>query len=387
LIEVINTYIRCMSREGIPQIWCTVWCPHVMANSKGTDLYAAHYAIDTPGAAYPFVGYRWRRNRRNVHSTPGIPALVGSDQQSIKRSTDMLIDRQDMEVNPPWIAPLRMGQKFKANPGSQIPVKRGPEEVGRMAPPPGSPQLAFELIHAIEIRLARRFGLYHPEVPPAHTQVKLQACADRFLQAAGAVFRKMLALIQSQATDEELERIAGADPGVPRSFEEIEGQYDVSLHFDVKDLDFDYSQKKLKSVVEISKVMDRRGDIDSSAMVRMALAAVDPSLKQALLPNRGAAGKAVKDLVKADIAQMFLGNPFDPVEEDPTAEAQLEYSEAIIAANPEYQAALGVVPGAQPKPRFAELFADWRKNREQSVKQRDNVATGRLGVNPKEIGQ
>jgi hypothetical protein len=322
-----------------------------------------------------------------VHSTPGIPALVGSDQQSIKRSTDMLIDRQDMEVNPPWVSPLRMGQKFKANPGSQIPVKRGPDELGRMPPPPGSPQLAFELIRAIEIRLARRFGLYHPEVPPAHTQAKLQATADRFLQAVAGVFRKMLELIQNQATDDELRRIAGADPGMPRSFEEIEGQYDVSLHFDVKDLDFDYSQKKLQSVVEISKVMDRRGDIDSSAMVRMALSAIDPSLKQALLPNRGAAGKAVKDLVKADLAQMFLGTAFDPVEEDPTAEAQLEYANEIIASNPNYQAGLGMAPGAQPNQRFAELFADWKKNREQSVKQRDNVATGRLGVDPKQLGQ
>jgi hypothetical protein len=386
LVEVITTYMRCMSREGIPQIWCTVWCPHVLTDDQGADLYAAHYAMDTPGASYPFVGYRWRRNRRNVYSTPGIPALVGSDQASIKRSTDMLVDRQDVEVNPPWVTSIRRGQIFKANPGNQIPVHRGPDELSRMPPPTGSPQLAFELIHQIEVRLARRFGLFHPDVPPAHTQAKLQALADRFLQAAADVFRKMLGLIQSQATDEELARIAGPNAQFPRTSEDIAGEYDVSLHFDVKDLDFDYSQKKLQSVVEISKVLDRSGSIDSNAMVRIALGAVDPTLIQALLPDQGAAGKAVLDRVKNDMAQMFLGVPFDPVEADPTARAQLQFAEQIVRSNPNYQAGLGLVPNAPGNERFTKLFEDWKKNRQQSVKQEENVATGRLGINPQEIG-
>jgi hypothetical protein len=73
---------------------------------------------------------------------------------------------------------------------------------------------------------------------------------------------------------------------------------------------------------------------------------------------------------------MLLGNEASYQENDPTAQAKLQYSQQVIQSNPKAQAAL------QSDENFQQLFQNYIKSLEMSVMQRQNAQIGRIGVSP-----
>jgi hypothetical protein len=386
LVEIIHTYARYVTPHGIPQIWCTVYCPHAKREETGArgDLYLRHYPM-ADSASYGFFDYRWQKRRRNFHANMGIPELVGSDQHGMKRSLDMLNDRQDIELNPPWMVANRLGMRYKAGPGSQIPRKRA-GDIEPAAPPTGNPELAFKLIESTELRLANYFGLMHPLVAPALWQTRLQGYASDFLESAEEMFKHYWRLIQANADAAELSRISGDEEGFPTTPEELEGEFEVSLVFDVKDLDMEFVFKKLEAIGQLAVPLDRAGVIDLATLVRMIVLAIDPTWASALIKDEQGASKAIYNQVSQEVLMMSAGNEADQVENDPTAANKLKYLENIIGGNPKYKAMLGMVelPNIPPDPRFAELLTKYQQNLQMSVKQERNKQIGRTGVEPSE---
>jgi len=389
LVEVIHHFQRYTSPEGVPQIWCTIYCPHALKDEAGKDLYAKHYPL--PRAEYDSIEYRWKKKKRNFHENMGIPEMIGSDQQQIKRTLDQLEDRKDIEINPAWQVANRLSLRYKAGPGAQIPRKRA-GDIEPMPPPTGNPELGFQLLAHTEQRLAYKFGLLRPIVPPALSQLRLQAMAERYLGSAQAMFAAMLKLIQENADEAELARMGGGDPGFPSTAEEIEGEYELSLYFDVKDLDMEFVWKKLEAITKLAVPLDRAGVIDLSTLVKLIMLAIDPQYAQLLVQDKqGASQKTFNDM-KSQIALMYLGNEPDYVENDPAAGMKLQFARQIIfgdaqgnGANPEYLEALGQMRGGDPskvKPRFQELLQKFQDNLQMSLKQDQNKQIGRLGVQP-----
>jgi hypothetical protein len=385
LVEVLHCFARYVTEEGIPQVWCTVFSAHALKDDAGNDLFAKHYA--TGSATYGFVPWRWQKKRRNFHQNFGIPEFIGSDQQLIKRTCDQLTDRADMELNPPWLVANRLGMRYKAGAGAQVPVKRK-GDVEPMIPPPGSPELGVELIKDARYRLDNYFGLMTENVLPARWQMKLQALTSRFLTSCAAMFKVYWALIQANADERELSRLAGSSgrgSDFPRSPEEIEGEYDVSLYFDVKDLDMEFVFKKLDAVAKMAVPLDRAGTIDLSALVRLIVLAIDPTYAQALITDKaGASARVYKD-VDNEVMRMFVGNEAEYVENDPTAGMKLKFLDQVLQANPRYVGALSGPNGQDQNghdPLFMERLMKYRDNLQQSVTQEQNKQVGRLGVVP-----
>ena len=102
-------------------------------------------------------------------------------------------------------------------------------------------------------------------------------------------------------------------------------------------------------------------------------------VKQALSGSVPEGSQRMYEQVKADIAQMFLGNPPQMVENDPTAQAKLQFAQQIVAANPNYQQAL-----QQQGSRFQKLMEAYAKNLGFSVQQEQNKQIGRIGVSPED---
>lgn len=383
LVEVIHFYKRYISEEGIPEIWCTVWNPHVL-NKNGPDgsqgykagagtfpLYAIHYRHEELPDLYPFVGYRWQKKKRSFIHSVGVPQLSGSDQHSVKTSLDMLVDRQEMEVNPPWAVSTRMGMRYKAGPGSQIDFKRSPNEVSRMHLEGGNPELAFKLIEAANKRISEYYGLMNELVLPAKWQSKLQSMTEGYLSAASQMWSMVLKLIQRYP--EEAARIAGTDPQLPMSPEDIAGEYDISLYFDVRDLDIEFVFKKLEAVINMAGPSDKEGLLDWGNVTRLIMSSIDPTYATALLADEGAADQKLFKNTREQLSLVMQGNLPDLVEEDPTAKKKLEIIQQLIATNPVYQEA------AQNQHVRGTLDV-WLKNLEQSVAQQQNAQTGRYGV-------
>jgi hypothetical protein len=188
-------------------------------------------------------------------------------------------------------------------------------------------------------------------------------------------------LIQHNATAAELERMAGGDPEFPTTPEDIAGEFDLSLYFDVKDLDTEFTLKKLDAIIKMAMPVDRAGLIDSAALVRLIMAAIDPTYSTALLQSDTSASQKLFNDTRDQVSLIMQGNMPDMVENDPTAAKQLEYAQQIIfgngegkGGNPIYQQAL------QQNQTVQERFQAWVQNREQSVKQEKNKQIGRDGV-------
>ncbi len=381
LIEVVHFIKRYLSPEGIPQIKCTVWCPHVL-NSGGDnkDLFAKHYDMEDLRNRYPFAGYRWQQKHRQFANSMGVPQIVGSDQHAIKTSLDMLMDLEQQTVSPQWLVDSRMGLKFKTGSGAQIPRKR-PGDIEMVQPPSGHPELAFNLQESAMERVSNYFGLMNKHVLPAKWQSKLQRMTEKYLGTWSEAWGMMLELIFNNVPPAELERIAGGPLEV--TAEDIANGWDLSLFFDVKDLDMEFVFKKLDAVIKMAVPLDRKGMMDFGKLEALILNSIDPTYATALLSDQKGASQAVFNDVRNQVALMERGNAPDFVEMDPTAETKLQFTQEIIQSNPLYMAALNPQSGPEKfNPVFAKRLQQWEQNLQQSLKQQENRTIGKLGVNP-----
>ena len=80
--------------------------------------------------------------------------------------------------------------------------------------------------------------------------------------------------------------------------------------------------------------------------------------------------------VQSDIGMMMLGNEPLYRENDPTAQARLQYAQDVLSKNPKAQQA------AQADPLFQALLQNYVKNLEMSLVQQQNAKIGRMGVTP-----
>jgi len=383
LVEVLWAYVRKVDDDGVPQVWVTVFSPYALQDERGEPIYARHYALGYDHAQYPFIELARERVSRRLLDARGVPDVAVTWQYEEKAQCDALTDRTSLEVNPTLLVPARMGQKFNIGPGVKV-TRARENEIDFLKPPPGSPNIAFEVVKMVRARAANYFGLMEPEVLPARWQAKMQAASDGFLTSAEAVFTQMLQLAQQFLTPEEMERYAGSNPDFPRSPQDIAGQFDVQLVFDARDLDMDYTFRKLEAVNKLAVPIDRGGLIDHNKLVGLTLAAIDPSLAQSIVSDQTGASKAVFDEVDKQVLRMSAGNEAEYVENDPTAQMKLQFLSQIVfgdqtgrGGNPAYQEAL------QSNERFRALMENYQKNLQQSVVQLgQNVVTGRTGVKP-----
>ena len=104
--------------------------------------------------------------------------------------------------------------------------------------------------------------------------------------------------------------------------------------------------------------------------------AIAPDMaKEVIIDQTTASQKMYRD-VQTDIALMILGNEPQYVENDPTAQTKMQYTQEIMSKNPVAQQA------AQSNPTFQMIFQNYIKNLQMSVSQQQNKQIGRIGVSP-----
>jgi len=222
------------------------------------------------------------------------------------------------------------------------------------------------------------FGRLAEKVPPSRAQTKQQMTVQSNLLSWTEAFQQEFQLVQQYMPAQDIEKVLGKPPPWANDPSAIEKQYDFILTFDVRELDTDYMQAKLTAVKDTIVPIDVAGRIDRSKLVELLLRSIDPSLADQLIMDQAQASKQLRDKVKLDLAQMFLGNEADYIEMDPTAKMQLQYGRELFQNNPNYQAAIA------KDQRFSELIQKWEQNLMQSVKQENNKMVGRIGVQPME---
>ena len=104
---------------------------------------------------------------------------------------------------------------------------------------------------------------------------------DRFLACLSEAMMLAVQLMQQFMSDEQIQRITGGN-GLPvaRSVEEIQGRYDVTLSFDVRDLNMDYLKAKAELALKYARPLDTRNTTQWELISNRILQSVDPNLAE-----------------------------------------------------------------------------------------------------------
>lgn len=365
LVEVVYAYQKAINEDGVPGVYCTVFCPQVGGSWGKFEL------IDYEHGQYPFVVWRSEMIHRKIAESRGVPEICSTWQNEIKAQRDSIFDYTSLSTIPPIQVPKTRGGNLRLGPAVQIPVLR-PGEISFMQPPAREPGTAFNLIAAIEAQTDRYFGRPTEKVPPAVTQMRQQRIVNNWLHGWTDAFRQVLSLTLQYVGPEELVRITGSPTQLSTNIQD----FDVSLKFDVRELNTDLVTEKLKALATLVLPLDSVGVVDRTKLVGLALRAVDPTLANELIMQAGPASQKMFDETNDELGLMSLGNPPKLRENDPTAQARLNFAQQILQANPKYQ------QQAQADPLFQANLQKYVENLQFSVQQQQNAVTGRLGVNP-----
>lgn len=373
-IQVLHAYVWAYDEDNVPSLYCTTFSPHFITDADNRPSYAKHELLDYPHGKRPFVHGKREYWSRELTASRGVPEIVQPQQRIQKTQFDAAIDLASMAVCPPWNVPT--GIRYKFSPGAQNPMKPGSKPEALQVPTIGLP-VAMSLIENSQKRVDNYFGRPSPDVPPARAQIKQQLEIQDDLIFWTEVFEQVLQLAMEYMSPEDFQRVTGAAPDPKLLSEGIERLYDFFLTMDVKDLDPDAMLAKIKLMGEVAGQFDRGGVVDAAKLVKMAYVAIDPSLAQQLIKPQGEATRQLLEKVRNEFAQMALGNEAIYDEQpNPSAGMEMQFAQQIIQGNPQYQQRL------QGDERFRELVENWGKNKEQSLKQQQNMAIGRSGVKP-----
>jgi hypothetical protein len=296
-----------------------------------------------------------------------------TDQDEIKAQHDSVRDRTAFETLPPLKVVKRIGQINKIGPGVQLPVTR-PDDYSWLEAPGRAPTTAFNLIERVENNHANYFGLNRPTVMPIKSQLTQQQLVNRWLNTWGRIYSQMFALCLQYMPPEEIIRVTGVQ--LNQNATDIAGNFDFLIRFNIQTLDNDLVAKKLQAISQFVVPLDAGGVLNRNKLIQMIIEAVAPEAARELIVDQSAASEKMFREVQTDIGMMMLGNEPLYRENDPTAQARLQYTQDVIAKNPKAQQA------AQGDPIFQALLQNYVKNPQMSLQQQQNATIGRLGVTP-----
>lgn len=377
LVEVVHAFYRTVDDDNIPGIYCTTFHPSVESNGRGEPVYGRHELLNYPHGEYPFVAGAREYHCRSFTSARGVPELVATRQQQKKALQDAVVDRTSITTIPPvnvYQAP--MGTRYRFGPAVQNTVLPGKEPAFMAMPNSGGLNEAVVAQERIDFEVDNAFGLLSETVPAQRAQNYQTRTVGNFLLTWSCCFQQLVSLAQRWMPDSEFSQITGAPEGWLEANREALGVLGAQLHFDVRELDPDLAKGRLEAMNQVVLPTDVSGVIDRTKWVSIQLRMINPSWGKELIQSQASASQKLFNSVKDDLAQMFLGNASQPVENDPTAGEKMKYATQIIQANPNYQQAL------QSNPRFANLVQEWWKNMSFSVTQQKNAQIGKIGVDP-----
>lgn len=363
LIEVVYAYQRASDEDGRNGIWCTVFCPHV------GDKWGKFEVLNYKHGLYPFVIWRSETVHRKIIESRGVPEVINTWQNEAKAQRDSIFDWTSISTIPPLEVPKTRGGKIQIGPAVQVPVVRS-GEVAWMQPPEREPTIAFKLIESIEAQIDKYYGRPTEKVPPAVWQIKQQRIVNSWLHGWTDVFKQVLSLSMQYLPPEVLGRVTGMNHTV----DQTEQDFDISVRFDVREMQTDLVTEKLTTITQLLGPADRAGVIDWSKLLPSMLRLVDPAIAQEVTLDRSSASQKLYDETQNEIALMALGNPPKIRELDPAAQTRLMFAQQIIQQNMKYQQM------ANSDESFAEALKKYTENLQFSVMEQQNAVTGRTGV-------
>jgi hypothetical protein len=374
LVEVFHMYYNA-TRRGVPVMYCTVL--HALVKDK----YGKHEAYEYDHGMYPFREHVREWTSPTILASRGIPEIVVTWQNEIKTQRDFRFDRSSVSIMPPVKVPANRGKmKLIFGPASQIPERR-PGEIEWMRGPQWDPG-SNEVENAAKSDCDEYFGLLRKDTHPTLIQLHQQHMVNNTLTDFTIACQQTFQLMQQYLTDEEVSRIVGSATQFHATLEDIQGQFDLFISFDVRELDMEFLKAKLDFISKVVVPMDTAGVIDRAMLVELVFSAIDSNLAQRVVKNMGSVTQQEVEDEQSQFAKMFAGIEPAIKESGQNFQLRLQTLENILQVNPYAKQRLN---GSDPV--FQQLVDNRKKHFEFMLQQQQNAQIGRVGVKPVMSGQ
>lgn len=367
--EVLRVFLRTANEDGIPGLYQLTMNAGLEIPAKDMEL------LEYQHGQQPFVVFAREYLRSNVLDARGVPELDGSTQSLEKLSCDAYGDHVQMCTFPPVKkSARRAGMAFTLKPGAEITVTKH-DDISWMEK---SEYPRENEVFRKDLRRTRDeyFGRLHAEADPTLVTTRRQALVNRWLDRLILVHTQIVQLWQQFLTDADLARIAG--PGglqVARTVSEIQGQYDLELSFDVRDLDPEYTAKKMEVIGRYVLPLDTDAELDRPRLKRWALASISPQLADMVLPAETARTREISQ-TENDWVKALAGIPPQMQDGGQAFGLRLQVWRELMAKNAQE---LQV-----KEPRIQDIVRTYAEHLAFQTTQQENATIGRLGVRPVE---
>lgn len=368
LYEIWWSYERRADDYGIAAIYCTIW------NGCSKDS-GKHEIIDYPHGLYPFVWRSRERVGRQLTDSRGITRPIETHQNELKVQRDARSNYTQLSTTPPKKVKQQRGAwELIIAPGADIPVHKM-DDFEYVSPPP-FPQASIEMERTTKAEADDYNGRMVAGSDPNRVAAIQQHEIDNFFALWREVFTQVLALCQYYYTPAELERVTNSQ-GLAADIgpDDIAGGWDVFIEIDARDLNMEFSMKKLDAYTKLIAI-DAAGVLDKGPLIEVTAASIDPILaRRTVRPQENATAQEVND-ERNNVAQMAAG--IEPAMPTKGINAQLRLQTLIetIAQSPKLARQYATDEG------FRALVDNRQKYLMQQLTQERNKVVGHLGTAP-----
>jgi hypothetical protein len=380
LFEVLTVYTRAVNEDGIPGVyWQTI---SYFVKDPATD----RNLFDRSHGEYPFDYYSRESLTACLVDSRGVAEIVQTDQNSVKLLDDSFEDHTQQATNPVRKIPKGYpAGTFRWGPLAEMEI--GPRDATNVGyiDPPAYPQANKDHYLRMRTKVSQYWGIPFEDVNERFLVMYSQQRVDGLLHVLRQVFVRAVQLMDQFMEPEQIARITGQSVQSlnqnRRQRSEIQGKYDLSLTFDVRDLDMEFLIKKVDTALKIRQ-LDPSQRINIGAIAVNAIASLDPNWAQDAVRSEAQANSAEEQAAKTDLVKMLNGVQVplqdDPWSIDPAVRKQTIEQELLLRQqNPQ-----AFPPVSQAA---AALIGDYLKNLEQMGSQQQNAITGRTGVEPTDL--
>jgi hypothetical protein len=365
LFEVVHAYRRLSDSEGVPGIYYTPFAPGIESSA------AAHELLNYEHGQYPFVHFKREHRSPWFGDSRGYGEIGSTWQAQLKAEWDSRTDRASVTTLPPFFHPPGEAPS-KWGPGVKVPTHR-PGSYGFFAAPEYD-RASRDVETSVREFADMYFGRPVNEMNAPLAVVTRQHLANAWMRGWAKADTQMLQLCQQFEDEEFYFRVVGSSQGksIRASREEIQGKFDLTIGFNVQDLDPEYVKEKL-DLIKIALEMDFSGAVDRDEALAAVFELLDPNLGERLLkPAEGASQQEIED-EQAVFAKLFAGVPVD-VKPGQAYELRLKVLQNILATNPPAQQRF------EQDEYFREIVEKRAKQLGHQLQQRQNAVIGRLGA-------
>tara|TARA_R100000234_G_scaffold120103_1_gene105455 strand:- start:4955 stop:7030 length:2076 start_codon:yes stop_codon:yes gene_type:complete len=370
LYEVVHGFERRCDENGVPGIYYVVFCPHYTTNDRGDEIVALNELLNYAHGQYPFVALRREHLSRRLDDSRGYGEVASTWQTQIKREFDGRTDRSYLSTMPPLMHPVGRAPS-KWGPGVMVPRLR-PDDY-QYADMPRGDAGSKEVEMTIQQMADRYFGRPVGNENVFYARMRQQGMVAKWLKYWSEICKQSFQLIQQFMDDEMYFRVVGSRQAEPIqiSRDEIQGQYDISIHYNVANLDMELVKEKLQ-LLKLAVDFDVNGVVDRTTAMEVLFEHIDPQLGERMLRPQEQASLQEIEEERTAFAQMFAGADVDI---KPGQAHQLRLQELQrLSESPTAKRQL------QSDPSFQERLVKRAKQHEHQLVQQQNAQIGRLGA-------